>query len=73
VRRALQDVGQELGGATADQVALAWILRHPARIVPVVGSGKLERVQSAAAATRLHLSREQWFTLWTASAGRGVP
>jgi len=73
VRRALQDVGQELGGATADQVALAWILRHPARIVPVVGSGKRDRVQSAAAATRLHLSREQWFTLWTASAGRGVP
>jgi len=73
VRRALQAVGRELGGAPADQVALAWILRHPARVVPVVGSGKLERIQSAAAAAGLHLSREQWFTLWAASAGQDVP
>ena len=73
VRRALRDVGQELGGAPADQVALAWVLRHPARIVPVVGSGKLERVQSAAAAAGLQLSREQWFALWTAAAGQEVP
>ena len=73
VRRALQVVGDELGGAPADQVALAWILRHPARVVPVVGSGKLDRVRSAAAAAGLHLSREQWFALWTASAGQEVP
>jgi predicted oxidoreductase len=73
VRRALQAVGQELGGAPADQVALAWILRHPARIIPVLGSGRLERVKSAAAAADLHLSREQWFALWTASTGQEVP
>ena len=34
VGRALADVGRELGGATAEQVALAWILAHPARIIP---------------------------------------
>jgi len=73
VRRALEDVGRELGGAPAGQVALAWVLRHPARIVPLLGSGKLERIRSAAAAAGLHLSREQWFALWTASAGQEVP
>ncbi len=73
VCRTLAAIGRELGDAPADQVALAWILRHPARIVPVVGSGKLERVRSAAAACDLHLSREQWFALWAASAGHEVP
>jgi predicted oxidoreductase len=72
VRRALRAVGQELG-APPDQVALAWILRHPARIVPIMGSSKLERLRSAAAAAELFLSREQWFALWTASVGQEVP
>jgi predicted oxidoreductase len=73
VRQALREVGEELEGATSDQVALAWILRHPARIVPILGSGKLERVRSAAGAVALSLSREQWFKIWTASAGAPVP
>jgi predicted oxidoreductase len=73
VREALQTVGEELGGASLDQVALAWILRHPARIVPIVGTGKLERVRSAAGAAALELSREQWFSIWSASAGGPVP
>ena len=72
LRRTLQGVGEELGGALPEQVALAWILRHPGRIVPIVGSGRIERVRNLAAATDLHLSREQWFRLWAASTGREV-
>jgi len=73
VRQALRAVGEELGRATMDQVALAWILRHPASIVPVVGAGKVERLRRSAASLELSLSREQWFALWRASAGREVP
>jgi predicted oxidoreductase len=73
LRRTLADVGQELGRATIDQVALAWLLRHPARIVPILGTGKLERIQRAAEASSLLLSRQQWFAIWTASAGHWVP
>jgi len=73
VRRALGEVGKELGGATVEQVALAWILAHPARIIPVVGTTNRERVQSAAAAAGLSLSREQWFFILEASAGEPVP
>lgn len=72
VQQALAEVGQQLG-ATIDQVALAWLLRHPAQIVPILGTGNLERVRSATAATQLHLSREQWFAIWTASTGQNVP
>lgn len=73
VRRALTRVGEALGGATANQVAFAWLLNHPARIVPVLGTGKIERVRETVEATALHLSREQWYTVWTASTGEPVP
>jgi predicted oxidoreductase len=73
VRQALGAVGKELGGATVEQVALAWILAHPARIVPVLGTTNRERLRSSAAAAGLLLSREQWFYILEASAGEPVP
>jgi predicted oxidoreductase len=73
VRGALSSVGKELGGASPDQVALAWLLRHPAHIVPVLGTGKIRRIRSAAQAETLEMSRQQWFTIWSASAGQPVP
>jgi predicted oxidoreductase len=73
VRQALQAVGEELGGASLDQVALAWILTHPARFVPILGTSKIERLRSAARAENLRLTREQWFSIWSASAGTPVP
>lgn len=73
VREALVAVGDALDGASPDQVALAWILKHPARIVPVLGTGKIERIRQAAQAETLDLSREQWFAIWSASAGEAVP
>jgi len=73
LREALGRVGEALGGVTIDQVALAWLLNHPARIIPILGTGNMERIRSAAAAEALQLSREQWFAIWSASAGSEVP
>ncbi len=73
LRHALNLVGNSLGGASPDQVALAWLLHHPAQIVPVLGTGKLERVKSAIQAETLSLSREQWFAILGASSGSEVP
>jgi predicted oxidoreductase len=72
VKATLGKIAVELDVAS-DQVALAWLLRHPARIVPVVGTGNIDRLRGAAAALKLNLSREQWFLLWTASIGHEVP
>lgn len=71
-RAEVQAVGEETGGAL-DQVMLAWMLRHPAQILPVLGTGKLERIQGAIGALDLTMSREQWYRIWTASAGHEVP
>jgi len=73
LREVLAAIGEETGGFTADQVAIAWLLRHPSGIFPVIGTGKTERVRSAAAALDISLSREQWYRIWSASTGTGVP
>jgi len=73
LRQVLIATGKELNGAPIDQIALAWLLRHPAQIVPVLGSGKIERLKSAIESTTLSLSREQWFAIWTAATGKDVP
>ena len=72
LRNELQKIGEELGGAAIDQVALAWLLKHPSKIIPVLGTGNLERIRSAAGALNMDLSRDQWFRIWSASAGREV-
>jgi predicted oxidoreductase len=73
LRTAMEEIGAELGGASLSQVALAWILAHPARIVPIIGTGRVKRIWEAAEAMALPLSREQWFRIWIASHGRDVP
>jgi len=72
VRRALAAVAGTRG-ASMDRIAIAWILRHPARIVPVLGTGKIDRMRSAAAGAAISLTREEWFAIWTASAGCDIP
>jgi predicted oxidoreductase len=72
LRKELGQIGESLG-ASMDQVALAWLLKHPARIVPILGTGKADRIRNAVQAENLELSREQWFRIWVASTGEGLP
>ncbi|MBC8100401.1 MAG: aldo/keto reductase [Armatimonadetes bacterium] len=73
VRRTLGQIAEELGNVGIDQVALAWLMQHPAKPLPVLGTGKLERIQAAVDAERLMLDKQQWFLIWEASMGQEVP
>ncbi len=73
VRKTLEQVAAEFDGASIDQIALAWLLRHPANVIPIIGTGNSERIESAAGSEEFILSREQWFQIWEASAGHEVP
>nr|WP_197683279.1 aldo/keto reductase [Jiangella alkaliphila] len=66
---ALAAVGAETG-TTPGTVAVAWILRHPARMQPVVGTTKPARVAELARAADLELSRETWYALYRAAGNR---
>lgn len=60
-------------GASADHVALAWLLAHPANILPVVGTNNLDRIADLSKVLDINIDRETWFELWTAAAGQEVP
>ncbi|SBT16889.1 Oxidoreductase YdhF [Marinomonas gallaica] len=70
--KALTEVS-EAHNASLDQIALAWLMRHPSGIAPVIGSGSIERVLSAQQAQSIELSDDQWFAIWVASKGHPVP
>lgn len=73
VQQAAAEMAPRYGGATVDQLAFAWILAHPSRPVPIIGSNRIERVESAVRAAEITLSREDWYALWTAAQGRRIP
>lgn len=60
-------------GATLEQLAYAWILAHPAQALPVIGTNKVERIESAVQAAGIQLEREDWFALWEAAKGHKIP
>jgi len=60
-------------GTTPDAVAVAWLLAHPATILPVLGTNRLDRIAAIGDAGRVTLTRQDWFELWTLAAGREVP
>lgn len=56
-----------------DHVALAWLLAHPAGILPIVGTNNLDRVSQLSKAMDVEIDRQTWYELWTAAAGVEVP
>jgi len=72
LQKTLQEVGEELALTKIDSVMYAWLLHHPAKIMPIVGSGKLERIKMATEALNVKMTRQQWFKIWIASTGEDV-
>lgn len=68
-------VAQVLDGIALHQgvdraaVAVAWLLRHPAKLVPVLGTNDLDRIARISEAGRVEMSRETWFELLEAARG----
>lgn len=60
-------------GTSRIAVALAWLLKHPSKILPVIGTTNPQRIRDAAKATEFELSREEWYQLLTAARGEPVP
>jgi predicted oxidoreductase len=60
-------------GVSLTTLAFAWILRHPSRPYPITGSGRIESLREATAALNVHMQVEDWYALWVASKGHGVP
>ena len=53
-------------------VAIAWLLAHPSRILPVLGTNSLERIKGMSAALGVKMDRQTWYEIYTAALGREV-
>tara|TARA_R110002074_G_scaffold67060_7_gene158190 strand:- start:1376 stop:2242 length:867 start_codon:yes stop_codon:yes gene_type:complete len=59
--------------ATEDQVLLAWVLKHPSRVSPVIGTTNKTRIENAVKALKIDLELEDWFTLLVEYQGHKIP
>jgi len=71
IKKVATEIGQKVD-ATLDQVLIAFLLKHPAGIVPIFGSSKIHRVQAIKKALDINLSHEDWYQLWEAAIGQEV-
>jgi predicted oxidoreductase len=69
----LLKVSEELNSIPVEQVIYAWLLKHPVCIIPVVGSGKIERIKFAVDALQVEMTLEQWYRIYIAALGRELP
>ncbi|WP_457580378.1 aldo/keto reductase [Ensifer canadensis] len=68
----LDHLGAEVGVDRA-AVATAWLLAHPARILPVLGTNSVERIRRFSEALSVWIDRQTWFDLYAAATGNDVP
>jgi predicted oxidoreductase len=59
--------------ATENQLAIAWLLRHPSKIFPVIGTTKPERIQESAGAMNFSIDVQDWFDMLKVVQGKEMP
>ncbi|MFZ3583651.1 aldo/keto reductase [Loktanella sp. DJP18] len=63
----------EAHGTDTAAIAVAWLLAHPAHILPVMGTNTLSRIATLSDALKINMSRQAWYQLYTAALGQEVP
>jgi len=71
LNRKLRELG-EAYGITSTAMAIAWILRHSAKIQPIVGSVNAQRMRDIAKAAEVTITRKEWYDLYCAT-GKSLP
>ena len=71
LRATIQEIADRLGQSFAS-VVFAWIMALPSRPLPLTGSGRIEAISAAVAATGFTLDRSDWFAILRAARGHEV-
>ncbi|MFB6465532.1 aldo/keto reductase family oxidoreductase [Cytobacillus sp. Hz8] len=58
---------------STEAIVLAWLMKHPANIQPIIGTTNLDRIQACTDAVNVTLSRDEWYTLYVSSRGVSLP
>tara|TARA_Y100001978_G_scaffold145784_1_gene130786 strand:- start:137 stop:625 length:489 start_codon:yes stop_codon:yes gene_type:complete len=57
----------------SENLLLAWILKHPSRIHPIIGTTNDKRIENACDSLKINLDIEDWFSIFEAQKGERVP
>lgn len=60
-------------GVSAAAATYAWLMAHPARVIPIVGSQRAERIREAGDAFKVEWTRAEWYAVLQASMGKKLP
>ncbi len=60
-------------GVNRTIVAISWLLKHPSKIIPIIGSANPAHIKDAVRADSFELDREEWYRLLVAARGEGLP
>lgn len=71
LNKTLKDIAEQYG-VSKTTVAFAWILRHPAKMQPVTGTTRIDRLCDCLKGADVQLTREQWYEIYRA-AGNKLP
>lgn len=73
VLNCLTEIKSECNMSSIETAVYAWLLMHPAGIIPIVGTSRIERAEKAIEAINTPLSQEQWFRIYNAYTGTELP
>ena len=73
IHNKLTELAQQKKTDKLSSLIYAWLLKHPAGIIPVLGTGKIQRIYEALQATEVSLTTEEWFEIYEAGLGHRVP
>ena len=71
--KVLNEVAEELNVDGIDKVIYSWLFMHPSKIMPINGSGKIDRIKRTVDALNVKMSIEQWSRIFVASRGVVLP
>lgn len=60
-------------GTSREAIVLAWLIKHPAAIQPIIGTANPARIKACADADKVELTREEWYSLYISTKGRNMP
>ena len=72
LRHTVQEINERHGSPGEDVILLAWLLRHPSKPIPILGTSKFERLQTAKLALDIELDAQDWFEILEAARGHEV-
>ena len=71
LRKVLENLEKKYG-SSMDSIIYAWHLAHPANLIPICGSGKIERLKAAVEGCSIKLTREEWFQILVSGMGKDI-